>query len=33
MVGTEFWGHEEHIQNLMGTHWELERNMSGIKEK
>jgi hypothetical protein len=23
----------ENIGNLMGTHWELERNMLGIKEK
>jgi hypothetical protein len=23
----------EHIGNLMGTHWELERNMLGTKEK
>jgi hypothetical protein len=22
----------EHIGNLMGTHWELERNMLGTKE-
>jgi hypothetical protein len=33
MVGAEFWGHREHIQNLLGTHWELERNMLGTKEK
>jgi hypothetical protein len=27
------WGtHREHIGNLMGTHWELERNMLGTKE-
>ncbi len=24
---------EEHIGNLMGTHWELEGNMLGTKEK
>jgi hypothetical protein len=24
---------EEHIENLMGTHWELEGNMLGTKEK
>jgi len=23
----------EHIENLMGTHWELEGNMLGTKEK
>jgi hypothetical protein len=23
----------EHVGNLMGTHWELERNMLGTKEK
>jgi hypothetical protein len=33
MVGAEIWGHREHIGNLMGTHWELERNTLGIKEK
>jgi hypothetical protein len=24
---------EEHIGNLMGTHWELKGNMLGTKEK
>jgi hypothetical protein len=23
----------EHIENLMGTHWKVERNMLGTKEK
>jgi hypothetical protein len=23
----------EYIENLMGTHWKLERNMLGTKEK
>jgi len=27
------WEPREHIRNLMGTHWELERNMLGTKEK
>jgi hypothetical protein len=27
------WGPKEHIENLMGTHWKLERNMLGTKEK
>jgi len=30
IAGAEFWGH---LRNLMGTHWELERNMLGTKEK
>jgi hypothetical protein len=25
--------HREHIENLMGTHWELAGNMLGTKEK
>jgi hypothetical protein len=33
MVGAEIWSHREHIGNLIGTHWELERNMLGTKEK
>jgi hypothetical protein len=33
MVGAEIWGHREHIGNLMGTHWEVEMNMLGTKEK
>ncbi len=29
-----YWEHlGEHIGNLMGTHWELEENMLGTKEK
>jgi len=27
------WKPREHIKNLMGTHWKLERNMLGTKEK
>jgi len=27
------WEPREHIENLMGTHWKLERNMLGTKEK
>jgi len=23
----------EHVENVMGTHWELEGNMLGTKEK
>jgi hypothetical protein len=30
MTGAEIWGHSE---NLMETHWELEGNMLGTKEK
>jgi hypothetical protein len=29
-IGSTF---EESIENLMGTHWELEGNMLGTKEK
>jgi hypothetical protein len=27
------WEPREYIRNLMGTHWKLERNMLGTKEK
>jgi hypothetical protein len=33
MVGAEIWRHREQIGNFMGTHWELERNTLGTKEK
>ncbi len=37
LLGTHTWGTHweprEHIENLMGTHWKLERNMLGTKEK
>jgi hypothetical protein len=33
MVGAEVWGHREHVGNLMGSNWEVERNMLGTKEK
>jgi hypothetical protein len=32
MVGAEFWGHREHIQNLLGTHWEHVRNKGKMKK-
>jgi hypothetical protein len=32
-IGNTFEEPREHIENLMGTHWELEGNMLGTKGK
>jgi len=36
ILGTSWgthWEPREHIENLMGTHWELEWNILGTNEK